>query len=181
MSSALTRAGISFPSIATPFRCWFRPHKGGYITQTQSGCKKLGVPPSQGRVYRKMEGQQTTARRSALTRAGISFFADLNLFHILFRPHKGGYIENQLGRMGGPYVPPSQGRVYRSGALRWAGRPCSALTRAGISRVRRLQGRQGRFRPHKGGYIENCASACLSILVPPSQGRVYRKDFRLIR
>ena len=72
-------------------------------------------------------------------------------------------------------VPPSQGRVYRCNSESYRAFSGSALTRAGISILFRKKERPRKFRPHKGGYIIFPGLLIFCCLVPPSQGRVYRK------
>ena len=81
----------------------------------------------------EMAENRVNTECSALTRAGISIRYDETL---------PGFL-----------VPPSQGRVYRTGAetaILFVG---SALTRAGISVICGTLGEIPKFRPHKGGYI----------------------------
>ena len=93
-----------------------------------------------------------------------------------FRPHKGGYIDAKSIAYFSDLVPPSQGRVYRVlKKCSWSS-SCSALTRAGISFFLHLSNRRFMFRPHKGGYIDMRTACREMIVVPPSQGRVYRRQ-----
>ena len=103
----------------------------------------------------EMAENRVNTECSALTRAGISDLQGVSYAAVMFRPHKGGYIELYSRQFCQMEVPPSQGRVYRISPFTEESNGRSALTRAGISYIKQHQRRRQLFRPHKGGYIDS--------------------------